>query len=77
MVLGWTGPTPGLRQGPASVKLLHELLEQLAILRGSNEGTLSALLDILPPSTLREASLVVVSTLLSVITTPILLAVLV
>ena len=26
------GPTPGARHGPASVKLLHELLEQLAIL---------------------------------------------
>ncbi len=62
LVMGWTGPTPGLRQGPASVKLLHELLEQLAVVRGSGEGTLSALFDILPPSTLREASLVVVST---------------
>ena len=56
LLLGWTGATPGLRQGPASVKLLHELLEQLAVVRGSAEGTLSALLDILPPSTLREAS---------------------
>ncbi|MCA1684712.1 MAG: DUF58 domain-containing protein [Planctomycetia bacterium] len=62
LLLGWTGPTPGLRQGPASVKLLHELLEQLAVVRGTGEGALSALLDILPPSTVREASLVVVST---------------
>ena len=62
LLLGWTGPTPGLRQGPASVKLLHELLEQLAVVRSSAEGTLSALLDILPPSTLREASLIVIST---------------
>jgi uncharacterized protein (DUF58 family) len=62
LLLGWTAPTPGLRQGPASVKLLHELLEQLAVLRGSSEGSLSALFDSLPPATLREAVLVVVST---------------
>lgn len=62
LLLGWTGPTPGVRQGPASVKLLHELLEQLAVMKASTEGTLSSLLDILPPSTLREAIVVVVST---------------
>lgn len=62
LLLGWTGPTPGLRQGPASVKLLHELLEQLAVLRPSTEGSLSALFDSLPPVTLREAILVVIST---------------
>jgi uncharacterized protein (DUF58 family) len=62
LLLGWTGPTPGLRQGPASVKLLHELLEQLAVLRASSEGALAALFDIMPPATLREAVLVVVST---------------
>ena len=40
----WAGPgrRPGVRQGPASVKLLHELLEQLAVMRPSTEGTLSA-----------------------------------
>ena len=62
LLLGWTGATPGLIQGPASVKLLHELLEHLAVLRGSSEGTLSSLLEILPPVTLRESILVVVST---------------
>jgi uncharacterized protein (DUF58 family) len=62
LLLGWTGATAGLRQGPASVKLLHELLEQLAVMRPSTEGALSALFDILPPATLREAILVVVST---------------
>lgn len=62
LLLGWTGPTPGVRQGPASVKLLHELLEQLAVMRPSTEGALSSLFDILPPATLREAVLVVVST---------------
>jgi uncharacterized protein (DUF58 family) len=62
LLLGWTGPTPGVRQGPASAKLLHELLEQLAVIRPSNEGTLAALFDALPPSTLRESKLVVVST---------------
>jgi uncharacterized protein (DUF58 family) len=62
LILGWTGPTPGVRQGPASVKLLHELLEQLAVMRPSTEGTLSALFDALPPATLRESILIVVST---------------
>lgn len=62
LLLGWTGATPGLRQGPASVKLLHELLEQLAVMRASSEGSLAALFDALPPPTLREAILVVVST---------------
>lgn len=62
LLLGWTGPTPGVRQGPASVKLLHELLEQLAVMRPSSEGSLANLFDALPPSMLREAVLVVVST---------------
>ncbi len=62
LVLGWTGAVPGIRQGPASVKLLHEMLEQLAVLKSNPEGTLSGLLDVLPPATLREAMLVIVST---------------
>jgi uncharacterized protein (DUF58 family) len=62
LLLGWTGATPGVVQGPASVKLLHELLEQLATLRPSSEGQLSSLFDVLPPSALREAVLVIVST---------------
>jgi uncharacterized protein (DUF58 family) len=60
--LGWTGATPGVCQGPASVKLLHELLEQLAMLRPTAEGALASLLDALPPAALREAVLIVVST---------------
>ena len=62
LLLGWTGPTPGVRQGPASVKLLHELLEQLAVMRPATEGSLAALLDALPPATLRESILIIVST---------------
>ena len=62
LLLGTTGATPGLRQGPASVKLLHEMLEQLATLRGSSDGTLAALLDVIPPSTLRESIIIVVTT---------------
>ena len=62
LTLGWTGATPGVCQGPASVKLLHELLGQLAVLRASAEGSLAPLLDALPPATLREAILIVVST---------------
>jgi uncharacterized protein (DUF58 family) len=62
LLLGWTGPTPGVRQGPATVKLLHELLEQLATMRPSSEGQLSTLFDVLPASTLWKAILVIVST---------------
>jgi uncharacterized protein (DUF58 family) len=62
LLLGWTGPAPGVRHGPASVKLLHELLEQLATLRPTSEGGLAELLDHLPPAMLREAILVVIAT---------------
>jgi len=62
LVLGWTGATPGVIQGPASVKLLHELLEQLAVLRPVNEGGLAELFDALPAPTLRDALLIVAST---------------
>ena len=62
LTLGWTGASPGLRQGPSSIKLLHEFLEQLATMRPTTEGGLALLLDALPPATLREAIFVVVST---------------
>jgi uncharacterized protein (DUF58 family) len=62
LLLGWTGPAPEVRHGPASVKLLHELLEQLATLRPTSEGGLAELLDHLPPVVLREAILVVIAT---------------
>jgi uncharacterized protein (DUF58 family) len=61
LVLGWTGPAPGVRQGPASVKLLHELLEQLAMMRTATEGGLAELFDVMPPAVLREALMVVIS----------------
>ncbi len=60
--LGWIGPTAGVRQGPASVKLLHELLEQLAVIRPASEGGLAELSDVMPPSILRESHLVIIST---------------
>jgi uncharacterized protein (DUF58 family) len=62
IILGWTGASPGVRQGPSSVKLLHELLEQLAIMRPVAEGGLAELFDVMPPTALREAILVVIST---------------
>jgi uncharacterized protein (DUF58 family) len=62
IVLGWTGATPGVCQGQASVKLLHELLEQLAVLRPISEGTLSQLIDELLGNTLRDSLLVIIST---------------
>ena len=62
LVLGWTGATPGICQGQASVKLLHELLEQLAVLRPATEGTLAELIDALPATALRDSLLIIVST---------------
>jgi uncharacterized protein (DUF58 family) len=62
VVLGWTGPTPGVIHGPTSVRLLHEMLSQLAVLRGSSEGALASLFDVVPPPLLRDGLLVVVST---------------
>jgi uncharacterized protein (DUF58 family) len=62
LVLGWTGPSSGVRQGPASVKLLHESLEQLAVMRSTSEGGIAELFDIMPAPVLREAILVIVST---------------
>jgi uncharacterized protein (DUF58 family) len=62
LVLGWTGATPGVCQGQASVKLLHELLEQLAVIRPATEGTLAELFDALPLTALRDSLLVIVST---------------
>jgi hypothetical protein len=62
VVLGWTGPTPGVIHGPTSVRLIHEILGQLAVLRGSAEGSLASLLDALPQPLLRDGLLVVVST---------------
>ena len=62
LILGWTGATPGICQGQASVKLLHELLEQLAVLRPATEGTLAELLDLLPAPALRDSLLIIVST---------------
>ena len=62
LILGWTGATPGVCQGQASVKLLHELLEQLAVLRPATEGTLAELIDTLPAALLRDSLLIIVST---------------
>ena len=59
---GLDGAEPGVRQGPASVKLLHELLEQLAVMTAVSEGGLAELFDVMPPAVLREALLVIVST---------------
>jgi uncharacterized protein (DUF58 family) len=62
LLLGWTGATPGLCQGQASVKFLHELLEQLAVMRSSSQGSLAELIDSLPATTFRDSLLIIVST---------------
>ena len=62
LILGWTGATPEVCQGQASVKLLHELLERLALLRPATEGTLAELIDTLPATSLRDSLLIIVST---------------
>ena len=50
ILLGCTGASPTIRQGPASIKLLHELLELLAVSRPTSEGYLSSLFDAIPAS---------------------------
>lgn len=62
LVLGWTGPTPGIRQGPASMRLLHEILEVLATMEPNRDGLLSSVFDVIPPAVVREAFVVVIST---------------
>ena len=62
ILLGWTGPTPGVLNGVASSKLLHEQLEALAVMKPVPEGQVSGLLDALPPVALRESLLVLIST---------------
>jgi uncharacterized protein (DUF58 family) len=62
LILGWTGSPPGVCQGQASVKLLHELLQQLAVLRPNTEGRFSELIDALATTALRDALLIIVST---------------
>ena len=62
LLLGWTGATPGVRHGPASIRLLHEVLESLALLRPTSEGHLGGLLDVVPPPMLRDAMLLIVTT---------------
>jgi hypothetical protein len=40
---------------------LHELLEQLAVMRPASEGGLAELFDVMPPAVLREALMVIIS----------------
>jgi uncharacterized protein (DUF58 family) len=62
LIVGWTGASSGLVIGPASIKLLHEILGQLAVLRPSLEGHLSGLFDAIPAAVLRDAAIVIVTT---------------
>jgi uncharacterized protein (DUF58 family) len=62
LTLGWTGPSPVVLHGPASIKLLHEMLDQLSMLRPVSEGQFHQLFDAMPAATLRQAFLVIVST---------------
>jgi hypothetical protein len=62
ILLGWTGPSPAVKHGPASIRLLHELLTSLALLRSTPEGHVGGLLDALPAGMLRDAMLLIVTT---------------
>ena len=62
VTVAWTGSVPDLRQGQASVRLLHEILESLAVMKPNHELSIHELLDTLPAATLREAIFVVVTT---------------
>jgi uncharacterized protein (DUF58 family) len=62
IVLGWAGSPPGARQGPASIRMLHELLETLALMGGASDGQFAELFDVIPPAVLRTGLVVLVST---------------
>lgn len=62
LLVGWTGTPAGICQGQASIKLLHELLEQLAVMRAATEGNLAELIDALPAIALRDSLMIIVST---------------
>lgn len=62
ILLGCTGTAPEVRQGAATVRLLHELLELLALTHGSPEGKLVSLFEALPPPVVRDALIVIVTT---------------
>jgi len=62
VALGWTGTAPGARHGLTSPRLMHECLENLAVLKSHPEGKPADLIELLPPSTLREAFFVIVTT---------------
>lgn len=62
ILLGCTGPSPSAIQGQGSVRLVHQFLGRLALLRGVSEGSIGAVLDVMPPAMLRDAMLVIVST---------------
>lgn len=62
LTLGWTGAVPDLRQGPASVRLLHEMLTCLATIKPNHDLSIHQLMEIMPPATLREAIFIIVST---------------
>ncbi len=63
---GWFSVGPGRRRACGKVRprssCLHELLEQLAMMRPSSEGGLAELFDVMPPAILRESHLIIIST---------------
>lgn len=62
ILLGCTGPDPSITQGQGSVRLIHQFLTRLALLRGISEGSVGAVFDVMPPALLRDAMLIIVST---------------
>ena len=62
MLLAWTGATPSVRQGPASQRMMHELLSNLSVLQGSSQGNIASLLEVIPPGIIRDSTVVIVTT---------------
>ena len=61
LLLGLAAEEPRVWQGACSQRLLHELLEQLAVLSGSSEASLPSLLERLAPMDLAGLAFVIVT----------------
>ena len=62
LLLAWTGPSSGIRHGPASSRLMHELLTTLSTLQSTASGQVSALMETIPPAMVRDSTIVLVTT---------------
>jgi len=62
LLLAWTGPNHGIRHGPASSRLMHEILNTLSTLEAHTTGQISTLFENIPPAIVRDSTLVLITT---------------